>query len=483
MKVHRLHAFAIVLCLFTLGAALAPAQAIATRPSNVGKLERIFRESKSSKLECGVVAGWAGEKQPFFEHQAELPLVPASNEKVITAGAAVLLLGMQHEVKTELIAQGAVDAGVLKGALRVRGEGDPTFGAKDHGESLSKLTFFAERLKARGITRIAGDLLVDDSAFDQEWTGPDWPTSDPRTTSYLAQAGALSLDDGCIRVMVTPGEIGRPATLAVVPDVGHVKLNNGVVTGSGREGGLRFERADGSNDISVSGTIGRGSSAQRHDIAIHDPPMHFGRALKRALVLAGIAVDGSVRRAEEGERKGGEVLLRYGTPLARILPAMLKESLNARADMLAKHLGFATGNGGSFAGGALAMKKALEGAGIDASKLVLADGSGLSRKNRVTAMAVQQLLVALHQHASGEGFRESLAEPGEEGTLRRRFGGLEGRLFAKTGTLNGVKTLSGYVLTKSKKWIAFSILMNGAGDVTKMQDQAVEALAGVDGEG
>jgi serine-type D-Ala-D-Ala carboxypeptidase/endopeptidase (penicillin-binding protein 4) len=483
MKVHRRLASVVVLCLVALAPAFASAQAVASRPISA-KLERIFRETKTPKLACGVVAGWANEKQPFFAHQADLPLIPASNEKVLTAAAAVLLFGMQHEVKTELIGHGPIEGGTLAGALRARGEGDPTFGAKDHGESLAKLAFFAEKLKARGVTRIAGDLLVDDSAFDQELTGPEWPSSDPRTTSYLAQVSALSLDDGCVRVMVTPGVVGRPAAVSVVPDVGHARLNNGVVTGAGREGGLRFERADGSNDLSVSGTIGRGSAPQRHDIAIHDPAIHFGRALKHALSVAGIAVEGTVRRAQPEERQGGEVLLRYGTPLARILPAILKESLNARAEMLCKHLGFTTGNGGSFAGGAVAIKKALEGAGIDSSKLVLADGSGLSRKNRVTAAALHSVLVALNQHPSGEEFRESLAEPGEEGTLRRRFLNLEGRLFAKTGTLNGVKSLSGYVLTKSKRWIAFSILMNGsAADVQKMQESAVEALAAVDGEG
>ena len=179
----------------------------------------------------------------------------------MTAGAAVLLLGMQHEIKTELIGHGPVEAGVLKGALRVRGEGDPTFGARDHGESLAKLTFFAERLLGQGITRIGGDLLVDDSAFDQEFTGPEWPTSDARTTPYLAQVAALSLDDGCVRVMVTPGAVGqlRPS-VSLVPDVGHVKLTNGITTSAGKEGGLRFDRAEGSNEISATGTIARGSA-------------------------------------------------------------------------------------------------------------------------------------------------------------------------------------------------------------------------------
>jgi serine-type D-Ala-D-Ala carboxypeptidase/endopeptidase (penicillin-binding protein 4) len=459
-------------------ALLRAQEMIVPRPQLAGKLEKLFGDGRAPKLACGVVVGWATEKRPFFELQSDAPLIPASNEKVLTAGAAVLLLGMQHEIKTELIGHGPVEAGVLKGALRVRGEGDPTFGARDHGESLGKLTFFAERLLAQGVTRIGGDLIVDDSAFDQEFTGPDWPVSDARTTPYLAQVAALSLDDGCVRVMVTPGAVGRPASVSLVPDVGHVKLANGIGTSAGKEGGLRFERADGSNEISATGSIARGSGTQRHEIAIHDPAMNFGRALLHALKAAGIAVDGTVRRAAPEERKGGEVLLRYGTPLARILPAMLKESLNARAEMLFKHVGFATGNGGTFTGGATAVKSALAKAGIEASKLVLADGSGLSRKNRVTAGAIEQLLVALHQHPAGPEFRESLAEPGEEGTLRRRFLGLENRVFAKTGTLNGVSSLSGYVLTKGQKWIAFSILMNGtAGDIRKMQDNAVEMMA------
>lgn len=461
---------------------VAPAQAVGTRPPVTGRLERIFRE-RLPKLECSVVMGWADEARPFFEIHPDLPLIPASNQKLVTGAAAVLALGLTHDVKTELIGHGAIADGALKGALRVRGEGDPTFGARDHGETLTKLTFFAARLKARGISAIEGDLLVDDSAFDQDFTGPDWPSSDPRTTYYLAQIAALSLDDGCARVMVTPGAVGRAPTVEVVPDVGYVAIKNSITTAA-RGGGLRFEREEGSNDIAVSGTIARGSATQRHDVAIHDPAMHFGRALHAALRQSGVAVKGSVRRAKPEERSGGEILLRYGTPLSRILPAMLKESMNARAEMIAKHVGWAAGLGGSFAGGGAAMSKALQGAGIDTSKLILADGSGLSRKNRVTARALHQILVALAKHPAGDEFRECLAEPGEEGTLRRRFLGIEGRLFAKTGTLNGVSTLSGYVQTKTGKWIAFAILMNGADpNIRKMQDQAVELLASIDGEG
>jgi D-alanyl-D-alanine carboxypeptidase/D-alanyl-D-alanine-endopeptidase (penicillin-binding protein 4) len=468
--------------LLVLSGPCAPAQANG-RPPVTGRLERLYAEPRSSKSECGAVIGWASESRPFFEHHPDLPLIPASNQKVVSAAAAVLLFGMDHELKTELIGHGAIEGSVLRGSLRVRGEGDPTFGTKDHGETLAKLAFFAERLKARGLAEIAGDLLVDDSAFDQELTGPEWP-NDPRTTWYVAQCAALSLDDGCAQVMVTPGTIGKPAALEIVPDVGHVTLKSSVKTSQGKDCGLRFERPEGSNEIAVTGTFGRSASPQKHAVAIHDPAMHFGRALECALERAGIRVAGAVRRATPEERTGGEVLLRYGTPVSRILPAMLKESLNTRAEMLAKHLGWASGFGGTFGGGASAVRKALAGAGIDDSKLVLADGSGLSRKNRLTAASLHQVLVALHRHPAGPEFRESLAEPGEEGTLRRRFTGLSGRVFAKTGTLNGVSALSGYVLTKSEKWIVFSMLMNGPDENTrKLQDSTVELLASLDGEG
>jgi D-alanyl-D-alanine carboxypeptidase/D-alanyl-D-alanine-endopeptidase (penicillin-binding protein 4) len=461
-----------------------PAQTTVSRSSAVGRLERLYREGRSPKLECGVVAGWADEAKPFFQHQPDAPLIPASNQKLMTAAAAVLLLGMQHEIKTELISHGPIEGGSLKGALRIRGEGDPTFGARDHGETLTKLAFFAERLKARGIQKIEGPVLVDDSAFDAERIGPDWPSGDARTTYYLAQVAALSLDDGCVHVMVTPGAVGRAPVLAPVPDVGHVVLKNGVTTAASKGSGLRFEREEGSNEISVTGTIARRSAPQRHDVAIDDPAMHFGRALRHALRLAGIEVAGAVVRAGPEEQKGGEVLIRYVTPLSLILPGMLKESLNARAEMLAKHVGFATGTGGTFAGGAAAAKKALETCGIDTSRLVLADGSGLSRRNRLTAAALHGVLVALNRHPSGEEFRESLAEPGEDGTLKRRLLNLEGRVFAKTGTLNGVSALSGYVQTKSDRWIAFAILMNGNDpNIRKLQDSTVELLASLDGEG
>jgi D-alanyl-D-alanine carboxypeptidase/D-alanyl-D-alanine-endopeptidase (penicillin-binding protein 4) len=464
--------------------AAAQANGTVSLDTAASRLGRLFAEPSGPKLSYGVVVGWADEPKPFFEKNGAAPLIPASNQKLLTAAAAVLLLGMQHEIRTELIAHGPIVDGVLEGALRVRGEGDPTFGARDHGETLAKLAFFAERLKERGIDRVEGPLLVDDSAFDQEFVGPEWPKGDLRTTYYLAQVAALALDDGCVRVIATPGQVGRPAGLAIVPDVGHARLRNGVTTAGTKPGGLRFERDEGANEISVTGTIGRGSAPQRHDVAIHDPAMHFGRALRLALRQAGIEADGDVARAGPDERKVGEVLIRYGTPIAHVLPAMLKESMNTRAEMLAKHVGYATGAGGTFAGAGAAVKKALEQAGVPSDDLVIADGSGLSRANRLTARSLHGVLVAVLAHPAGEQFRESLAEPGEEGTLRRRLAGLEGRVFAKTGTLNGVSALSGYVQARSGRWLAFAVLMNGTDpNMRKTQDAVVELLSSLAGEG
>ncbi len=472
-----------------LSSSLTPrvfAQGGASRAATIDRLGKILRDVKAPKVTAGVAVGMAGEREPFFTHDATTPLTPASNEKILTTASAALLLGLDHEIRTEVIAHGDVSNGVLAGNLRVRGEGDPTFGAQDHGETLAKLEFFADRLRAQGLTQVAGDLLVDDSAFDQDFVGPDWPTSDPRTTPYLAQVAALSLDDGCARVVVTPGGVGKTPALSVVPDVGHITLKNSLSTTDGKKpAGFRFDRDEGSNQVTAVGAVRRGGSTTSHFVAVHDPALHFGRGFRQALEHRGITVKGEVRRSKPEERTGGTVLIRYGTPLSRIFPYLLKESQNHRAEMVFKHLGFATGNTGSFAGGGAAVDRALEKIGVPREGLVVADGSGLSRKNRMTARALFGVLSEISKTDAGEAYRESLAEPGESGTLEKRLTALAGRLFAKTGTLNGVSTLSGYVLSAGGRWVAFAALMNGTENravMKKLQDEVVEALAAMNGD-
>lgn len=457
------------------GAAGAAAQDAAA----LRRLEQVVADARAAKATISAVAGRVDAAAPFFASDASRPLIPASNEKVLTCGAAVFALGPDAEIKTEFIAQGPVEDGVLKGALRARGEGDPTFGAADFGESLEALHVVAARLRERGVRRIAGDVLADDAAFDRVFTGPEWPKAAP-TERWMAESAALSLDEGVVRVVVKPGRrAGEPAEVALVPDVGYVRLVNRLTTAPKKDARCAFERGVEPFEIVAKGSVRAGGPTTTYEVAVHDPPLLFAAALRRALADAGIVVDGRPRRAEEGERTGGTTLVELRTPLARIFPRLLKESQNHRAEMVFRHLGYRAAGLGSLENASAATLKALASAGVPTEGLIVADGSGLSRRNRCTAAALYGTLAAMARRPDGATLREMFAEPGEEGTLERRLPDLKDRLFAKTGTLDGASSLSGYVLTEGGAWTAFAVIVNGpaGASLRRFADAFAEAVA------
>ncbi|HYC78743.1 MAG TPA: D-alanyl-D-alanine carboxypeptidase/D-alanyl-D-alanine-endopeptidase, partial [Planctomycetota bacterium] len=385
-------------------------------------------------------------------------------------------LGLEGEIRTGFFAHGEVRDGVLHGALRVRGEGDPTFGFRDYGDSLQALRAVAERLKALGVERVTGDLLVDDSAFDRTLRAPDWPKA-ALTERWMAGASALSLDEGVVRVSVRPGrKAGDPAAVALEPDVGYCRVTSRLVTAA-RRSAVTLDHGETPGAFTAKGTVRAGAGAAIHEAAVDDPAIYFGFALRRAFAETGLAVEGRVRRPEPAEAQGGAALLTFRTPISRVLPRLLKSSQNHRAEMLFKHHGFRASGLGTFESGGAATLAALAAAGTPVDGLVLADGSGLSRRNRATAAALQGALALTAARPEGEAFRAMLAEPGQEGTLQKRLIELKGRLFAKTGFLDGAQSLAGYVQGVDGKWTAFAVIMNAASGAPMRKHLDAFALA------
>jgi D-alanyl-D-alanine carboxypeptidase/D-alanyl-D-alanine-endopeptidase (penicillin-binding protein 4) len=469
---------AVVLRSLLILAALPAAPAAAQNGDVSARLARAVAEARAAKATVGAVAGRLDAAKPFFASGEKLPLVPASNQKTLTCVAAALELGLDAEIKTEFVAQGAFADGVLRGALRVRGEGDPTFGAKDFGDSLTALRAAAARLYDKGLRRVAGDLLLDDGAFDAAFVGPDWPDDAP-TDRWMSGSAPLSLDEGLARIVVRPGRrAGDAAEAEPAPDTGYVRLVNRLKTVAGKkDAGVTFVRGDG-DQLVAKGAARLGAGAIVHEVSVADPLMHFGYAFRAALSEKGIPVEGAVRRAKVEERRGGETWLTVRTPLSRIFPRLLKESQNHRAEMVFRHLGYRVFGLGSHENGGKALLRALGAAGVPTDGLTAADGCGLSRRNRATASALYESLRTIGRRPEAAEFREMFAEPGEDGTLERRLPALKDRLYAKTGYIDGVASLSGYLQASDGGWIVFAILLNGPPGVSlrKFADDFAEAL-------
>ncbi len=458
-----------LLCLLASGCAVPLAARAESDPWRAGIARAVaargFQGGAQSVL---VVDRRTGEE--LFARNPDRALVPASTQKVLTALAALDAFGPGHVFETELCAPAALDARGAVPALYVRGA-DPAM----TGEQWWRL---ASDLRALGLTRVEGDLVLDDSLFDRERWQPSWQPVSAR--AYHAPIGALSANYGAFRVVVAPGSApGAPARVQVDPPIAYFALSSLVQTGApGSRLSLQVERSStdaGRERVVVRGRIPFGAPPDSIWRSVEDPTAYAGAVLRQQLAAAGVEVKGAVR---SGPLPSDAVpLLRFeGLPLRTIVDLFLKYSNNFIAESLLKQLGrLDSGQPGSWQNGALALRARLAALGLPLEGVVLVDGSGLSRDNRVSArLLVAALRRAEQSFGVGPDLLAALPIAGEDGTLRKRAEPIRRMLRAKTGTLDGVTALTGFARSDAGREVVFALISNGhaRGDV--------EAIAAVD---
>jgi D-alanyl-D-alanine carboxypeptidase/D-alanyl-D-alanine-endopeptidase (penicillin-binding protein 4) len=467
-------ALGIVLC--ALGAALFAPRAEA---ADDAWRARVARAASARGFEGAALSVLVVDRQSGAELFAKAPdraLVPASTQKLLTALAALDAFGAGHAFATEVRAPAPPDAKGDVAALYVRGA-DPAM----TGEQWWRL---ANDLRALGVERVVGDLVLDDSLFDAERWHPSWQPVSAR--AYHAPIGALAANYGAFRVVVTPGAApGAPARVRVDPPIPYLKLASTARTGApGSGASLGVERAalaDGGERVVVTGAIPFASAPQEIWRSVLDPLGYAGGVLRQQLEAAGIRVGGV---AKPGFASPDAVLLESfeGLPLRSVVDLFLKYSNNFIAESLLKQIGHVdSGAPGSWENGAASLRARLAALGLPLDGITLIDGSGLSRENRVSA----RLLVAALRRAEssfgvGPDLLAALPIAGEDGTLRRRAEDARRQVRAKTGTLDGVTSLAGYARTERGRELAFALISNGhrRGDVAAIDaaDAFAEAL-------
>jgi D-alanyl-D-alanine carboxypeptidase/D-alanyl-D-alanine-endopeptidase (penicillin-binding protein 4) len=405
----------------------------------------------------------AGERT-VYEHDADQLRILASNTKLLTTAAALVELGPGHAFETRVMTRGAVEGDVLAGDLAVFGGGDPNISGRFHdGDSYAVFRDFARALRGRGIARVAGDLFLVNGIFEEPRVHPDWPR-DQLTTWYEAPVDALSFSDNCVLVRVRPArKSGVPALVETVPKLDYFAIRNTARTGDGRKHKLFVTREADRDTLVVSGFIGRGTGQVDVWVAVHDPAAYFAAALRGALAEEGIAVEGATRFAHGAPEGVWELVATHQSDLGRTLEVTNKRSQNFYAESLAKFLAWKQSGHGSWPAAVETISRFLVSLGVPADAFRLADGSGLSRGNVMTARAMTTLLGRMYFHDFGREYVRSLPHSGEDGLKwERRLAQPPYRenVFAKTGTINGVSTLSGYVKATSGRVYAFSILCN-----------------------
>ena len=419
---------------------------------------------------------------------------PASNMKIVTTAAALATLGPEYRFRTELIATKSPADGTVNGDLILRGTGDPNISGRFYdGDPTALLRSWATALREKlKLKRVTGDLIVDDSFFDDEWFPETWKRSQEGRW-YSAQVSPLSLNDNCIDVRITPaGSVGGAARVRILPATSAIQLSGRPRTVGGKRPRVTIHRKTGTNEIKVGGKIGRNAAELTDFVTVDDPALFFGTVLAEVIEKSGIAIDGRVRRVTPGKRfyekhprkassnsRSEEVILVSHTSTFRQdLPVVNKRSQNLHAEILLKTLGARVVGEGSRAAGATAIRQYLEKKKIDADGLAVVDGSGLSHGNRLSSLLLARVLQSVKAEAYFSHFRDSLAIAGKDGTLQRRFKRykqLRGRVYAKTGNISGVSALSGYLLDGERAW-CFSILVNRFPQKAKSPRDLQEAI-------
>lgn len=386
---------------------------------------------------------------------------PASNMKLATSAAALVTLGGDWTFETRLEAAGTIEHGVLQGDLIVRAGGDPLYDHGRHGDVGHLLAPLARELVARGITRVTGDIVLDEGSFLEPGPGPAWPDRSQHWEDYCALAAGFTANGGCVTALITPTGSGREAIRRVRPEHLDLPLRGRVMTGAPKS---RLDVRIGATTaaVTVTGSTPEGLEAREYRFSHPDPVSLFGSCLAGALRDGGVRVDGTVVR-----RRGdppGEAVAKLTSPLLPLLTPINTESDNAIADQVFFALGHAVTGEGTREGGARAVGAALQRLELETEGWVQVDGSGLSRDNRITARQLTALLDAVLtlDPAIAQAYVASLAVAGRTGTLadRMRGGSAENRVRAKTGWIRGTSALSGVAETTDGRLLVFSILID-----------------------
>ena len=406
----------------------------------------------------------------LYMRNADAPMIPASNMKLLTTAAAVRLLGVDHVFVTRITATALPDpAGLVQGDLVLRGGGDPCLRADVLGPDgiHDPAGFLVDLLQTAGLRRATGSLLVDDGYLDREWVHPDWEPGD-LVRSWASPVGALSLERSCLQILVDGRQSGAGPTVVMRRAVQGYRLDNEVewssVRGRNQVGALQ---PDDHGMVKVQGHIGHGVVGSPFDVPARDASLFFGRSIMARLDERGIVIEQGFDRDRTPAPDGVE-LMRFETPLDRAVIVANKESDNSICDHLFKVIGAEREGQGSFAAGGRALSGFLTAeVGVDVGGFVLSDGSGLARSNRVSAMSLARTVASMVRDPGPERdlYLRSLPVAGLDGTLDERLVDppYRGAVRAKTGYIQGVSSLSGLAWTRSGRVLAFSILVNGFG--------------------
>ncbi len=460
-------------------------------------LVNLFADSAISNAHVGIHVASLKSKEVLFARNDTKSFVPASNMKIVSTAVAMDFLGADFQYTTTVFLDGLLkkSSGEFVGNVIIRGAGDPSMSQYFYPDPMSILHQWCDTFDSLGIRSIRGNIVGDDSYFEDEPWGEGWSWDDI-PYSFSAQLSALSFNDNKVEVVTKPAfSLGQIADAMVIPTTNYVSLVNSVRTvPKDSASGINATRQAYSNVVYVSGTIAPPADSTQDprrssSVAVDNPTLFLVSLFKRTLSERGIVVRGSIYDAKQWGDKIAYTELRpvaYTTspPLKEIIRNVNTISNNLGAELVWRTAAKEFSGKGSAEKGELLVQKFMEKNGLSAKGMVVADGSGLSRFNIISPKHLVGILTAMHNSRNKSAFTRSLAAPGEKGTLQNRLKNTiaASTLKAKTGTLTNVSSLSGYITTRDQEPLVFSMIFNNyttpSSVVRNIQDLVCMRLAG-----
>lgn len=456
-----------------------------TTPTSLpGVMESIVR-GVSASSRWGIQVTSLSTGQVLYSRNANDRFVPASNRKLFTGAFALDQLGPDFQYRTYLYRTGPIDeAGKLKGDLVIRPAGDPTFSDRLVRGAPTDWIYrdWVTKVQADNIKEVEGSLVVDCSDWNLSDLQPKgWPAR-IKEDYYAPKTSPLTVNENLLEFRVKPGKSGQPGIIEFVPAAEGYPVTNRTVTSSNGKGGVNVGR-DQSGRLVLSGSP-RGTT--KYAVPADNPTLYAAAIFRSQLKRAGIHVGGSIRvvsqkNAVPPPTSENVVAVYISPPMVEIVKLMNKQSNNHFAEQVFVSVpAVRLGNGGYSAA------KKLEAEFLARAGVVnpqFEDGSGLSEMNRVSPDETVKLLAHMRAHPAAEAFFASLPVGGVDGTLRNRMKESTAmqRVHAKTGFINRVSCLSGYVALAPDSMIAFSFLVNDmtapVSTVRETQDRLCQAIS------
>lgn len=457
----------------------------------VKRLNRLMTKRPLAKATIGMLVVRASDGSTVYNRGADRLMIPASNQKILTALASLSRFGPTHRFTTRIWASSPITGDGIVDELLVEGGGDPATNSEDWWRLAANLRF-------AGLRGVRGDLRVDDHRFEAPGWHPSWGRISAR--AYHAPVGALTANYGQFFVSVGPAALaGEPARVDVDPPVEYLRVRNRAKTAKkGTRPRLSVDRAAGAPSegprnevVLVDGVTRVGDDLDRFPRSVIDPGLYAGSLFAYQLEANDIFVGGDVRRAPREADAATPLTLIHehtGRTVAEAVTLCMKYSSNPVAESLLKNLGAWDGASldgepaqqGDWVGGVKALRSQLALAGVDLGDAHIVDGSGLSIQNRVSPrLLVEALEAGLSNFRIGAEFVASMPIAQLDGTLEKRLRGGKGRIRAKTGLLSdaSVTALSGFAEREDGETLIFSILVNGYSGGAGAAMDAVDLLA------